>query len=75
MAVCISSPVRQQAGAPCLLLGQNARGLWVVRESAGRKGGLFLSREAALRFARLESMLAHFAVVDVADLLEFDYAG
>jgi hypothetical protein len=42
---------------------------------AGEKEGLFLSREAALRFARLESTLAHFAVVDVADLLEIDYAG
>jgi hypothetical protein len=75
MAVSISSPARQQAGGPCLLLGQNARGLWVVRKSAGRKGGLFLSRDAALRFARLESTLAHFALVDVADVLEFDYAG
>jgi hypothetical protein len=75
MAGTISSLARQQAGAPCLLLGQNARGLWVVQESAGRKGGLFLSREAALRFARLEGTRAHFAVVDVAHVLEFDYAG
>jgi hypothetical protein len=56
------------------LLGQNARGLWVIRESTGKKSGLFLSREAAMRFARLESPDEHFAVVDAPEGLEFDYA-
>jgi hypothetical protein len=56
------------------LLGQNARGLWVVRENTGKKAGLFVSREAALRFARLESSDEHFAIVHVNDGLEFDYA-
>jgi hypothetical protein len=56
------------------LLGQNAQGMWVIRESAGRKAGLFKTREAALRFARLESPNGHFAVVHVNDAMEFDYA-
>jgi hypothetical protein len=56
------------------LLGQNARGLWVVRENTGKKAGLFVSREAALRFAQLESSDKHFAIVHVNDGLEFDYA-
>jgi hypothetical protein len=56
------------------LLGQNARGMWVIRESTGAKAGVFVSREAAMRFARLESAEEHFAVVHVPDRMEFDYA-
>ena len=63
-----------RASKPYFLLGQNARGLWVIRENTGKRAGVFVSREAALRFARLESGDAHFAVVHVNDTLEFDYA-
>jgi hypothetical protein len=35
---------------------------------------VFLSREAAKRFARRESPHEHFAVVQVPDGLEFGYA-
>lgn len=56
------------------LLGQNARGAWVIRENTGKKAGVFASREAALRFARLESTNEHFAIVHVIGELEFDYA-
>jgi hypothetical protein len=48
--------------------------MWVVRESTGRRAGVFLSREAALRFARMESFDGHAAVVETNDGLEFDYA-
>ena len=63
-----------EASKSYFLLGQNLRGLWVIRENTGTKAGLFLSREAALRFARLESPNKHFAVVYLPDGLEFDYA-
>ena len=59
---------------PYFLIGQDARGKWVIRESTGKKAGLFVSREAALKFAHLESTDEHFAVVHVSDGLEFDYA-
>ena len=63
-----------RAGTSYFLLGQNARGLWVIRESTGKKAGLLVSREAALRFARLESPDEHFTVVSTNGELEFDYA-
>jgi hypothetical protein len=66
-------PLRH-ASKTYFLLGQNTRGMWVIRENTGHKAGVFLSREAALRFARLESADEHIAVVDVNDGLEFDYA-
>jgi hypothetical protein len=62
------------AGESYFLLGQNARGLWVIRASTGAKAGMFLSREAAMKFARFESGEPQFAVVHVPDGLEFDYA-
>ena len=65
---------RPDASRSYFLLGQNARGLWVIRESTGRSAGVFLSRDAALRFARLECPNEHVAVVPVTDVLEFDYA-
>jgi hypothetical protein len=64
-----------QASKSYFLLGQNVGGLWVIRENTGNKAGVFLSREAAMRFARLESPNEHFAVLHVPDGLEFDYAG
>jgi hypothetical protein len=63
-----------RASKSYFLLGQNAEGLWVIRESTGKKAGMFRSREAALRFARLESPDEQFAVVHVSDAMEFDDA-
>jgi hypothetical protein len=56
------------------LLGQNARGRWVIRDNTGTKAGLFLTREDALRFARLESADQQYEIVPLSDRLEFDYA-
>jgi len=56
------------------LLGQDAQGMWIIRENTGKKAGMFRSRKAALRFARLESPNGYFVVVHVNDTMEFDYA-
>ena len=37
---------------PAFFIGRNHSGFWVARDANGRSGGLFCSREAALRFAR-----------------------
>lgn len=36
---------------PAVFIGRNHRGFWVARDAGGKSGGLFWSREAALRFA------------------------
>lgn len=69
----VTAPRRSDL-AVCFMLGQNARGLWVIRERTGGKAGLFVSREAALRFARQESPEEEYSVVHVNGGLEFDYA-
>src|SRR5579872_3758650 len=40
---------------PLFYVGRNQDGIWVVREAEGCSGGIFLSRGAALRFARKQT--------------------
>lgn len=48
-------PILDTVGsAPCLVVGRDRAGHWLVREIHGLLGGIFISHEAALRFARQE---------------------
>ena len=38
-----------------LMVGQDCRGNWVVQDQSGERGGLFVSRDAALRYVRDEN--------------------
>jgi hypothetical protein len=57
---------------PVFMVGQNSRGNWVARDQKGVCGGLFVSREAALRFVRAENGHRQQAVVMVSGNLELD---
>lgn len=57
---------------PLFMLGQDLRGNWVVQEQKGTRGGLFVDREAALRFIRAEAGYKAQAVVMVSGILELD---
>jgi hypothetical protein len=54
------------------LIGRNCRGNWVVREQSGLRGGLFIDRTEALRFALFENGRRPQAVVMVPGVLELD---
>lgn len=41
--------------APDYLLGQDEEGHWIVRDARGLAGGVFVNRDAALRFASHET--------------------
>jgi hypothetical protein len=56
--------------SPLFRLGINAAGLWVICEATGRKGGLFRTRQAAIRYARNESVDGNFTIVHEPDGLE-----
>jgi hypothetical protein len=60
------------AAAPYFLLGLNSAGLWVVRETSGRRGGVFSTRKAAIKFAREESTGGNFTVLDQPQGLELE---
>jgi hypothetical protein len=46
--------IRRAAGNVQFLIGQNAQGHWILAEARRRYGGIFVSREAALKFATSE---------------------
>ncbi len=43
-----------QTRSPLFLIGRNHQGQWVVQDQGGIRGGLFVDREAALRYVRAE---------------------
>jgi hypothetical protein len=48
-------PIRSAAASRNLFVGADPDGRWIVRDDLGLIGGLFSDRDAALRFAALES--------------------
>jgi hypothetical protein len=54
------------------LIGQNSRGIWVVQDRRGLRGGLFVDRAEALRFAMFENGNRPQAVIMVAGVFELD---
>jgi len=63
---------RSQARSSTFLLGQNSRGHWVVQDQGHRCGGLFISRNEALKFALFENGNQPQAVIMVPGTLELD---
>jgi hypothetical protein len=58
--------------APYFLLGLDAAGHWVIRETTGRRAGLFRTRQAAIKHALDESANGNFTIVDQVEGLEFE---
>jgi len=56
-----------------LRIGQNSRAQWVVQDSGKRRGGLFINRHEALRFAFAEGADIEAAIIMVPGLLELDW--
>jgi hypothetical protein len=55
-----------------LLVGKDSHGNWVVRDQRGLCGGLFIGREAAIKYARSESRNRPDSVLAVSGILELD---
>jgi hypothetical protein len=53
------------------LVGQDHSGLWVVTETHGLYGGIFCSKDAALRFAKFETADRDGDCAVTAEPLEF----
>jgi len=64
-------PERHRSDAS-FLLGRNARGKWVIKETHGRMEGVFLNRKDALRFAFDESGLADPSVIITERVVEME---
>ena len=57
---------------PLFMIGQDDRGNWVAQDLNGICGGLFVNREAAMRYVRSENGHRPQAVVMVSGVLELD---
>jgi hypothetical protein len=63
------------SAASLFLLGQNSRGQWVAQDQSGRKGGLFVSQAAAMKFALFENGRRPELVVNMPGVLELSLSG
>ena len=55
-------------------IGKDSRGRWVVQDQRGLRGGLFVDRAQALKFAKFENGNRPQAVIMVPGILELDVA-
>ena len=69
-----SEPLAAALRSPALTIGQNSRGLWVVRDPGGMTGGIFLGRPDAMRFAAWEHGRPRTALL-ATDSIEFEIPG
>jgi hypothetical protein len=53
-------------------IGRNSRGNWVVQDQSGLRGGLFVDRAEAVKFAMFENGNRPQAVIMVPGILELD---
>jgi hypothetical protein len=63
------------ARAPVFRVGRDSQGHWVVQDQQGLRGGLFVDRAEALKFAMFENGNRPQAVIMVAGVLELDLSG
>jgi hypothetical protein len=59
---------------PIFMIGRDSRGNWVAQEQSGVRGGLFVDRAGALKFAKSENGNHPHAVVWVNGILELNVA-
>jgi hypothetical protein len=57
---------------PLFIVGQDRRGNWVVQDQERMAGGLFVTRDSALRYVRSENGQQPRAVVMVSGVFELD---
>jgi hypothetical protein len=65
-------PPSSSSNSLLFLIGKNSRGNWVVQDQKGLRGGLFVDRAEALKFAMFENGNRPQAVIMVPDVLELD---
>jgi hypothetical protein len=67
-------PPSSQSGSNSSIfyIGKDSHGHWVVRDQSGLRGGLFVDRAVALKYAMFENGRRPQAVVMVPGILELD---
>jgi hypothetical protein len=68
-------PSSSRSSSELFLIGKDSRGNWVVQDQRGLRGGLFVNRNEALKFALFENGNRPQAVIMVAGGLELNMSG
>ncbi|MGB6536550.1 MAG: hypothetical protein WBF58_11385 [Xanthobacteraceae bacterium] len=55
---------------PIFMIGRDSRGNWVAQEQSGARGGFFVDRGGAIKFAKSENGNRPHAIVWVRGILE-----
>jgi hypothetical protein len=66
---------RSSSHASLFRIGKDSHGHWVVQDQQGLRGGLFVDRAEALKFAMFENGNRPQAVIMVPGVLELDMVG
>ena len=67
------SPPEPDQRSVTFYLGRDSHGSWVAQDADHLRGGLFVSRAAALKFALFENGHQPEAVVSVPGVIELDF--
>jgi len=65
-------PSSSSSNSSLFLIGRDSHGHWVVQDPSGRRGGLFIDRAEAFKYAMFENGHRPQAVIMVPDVLELD---
>ena len=65
-------PLSSSSNSSLFLVGRDSHGHWVVQDQSHRRGGLFIDRAEALKYAMFENGHRPQAVIMVPDVLELD---
>jgi hypothetical protein len=66
---------RSSSHSSLFRIGKDSHGHWVVQDQQGLRGGLFVDRAEALKFAMFENGNRPQAVIMVPGVLELDMVG
>lgn len=58
---------------PTFYIGRDSRGRWIAQDADHLRGGLFVSRAAAMKFARDEAGDRPQAIVSLDHIIELDF--
>lgn len=70
-----AEPPSTRVDSSLFLIGQDAHGHWVARDQFGLRGGLFVNRAEAVKFARFESVDRAHRIMIVPEVLELTMSG
>jgi hypothetical protein len=70
-----SEPPSRDGSQSCFLVGKDNQGHWVVKDQKGLRGGIFVDRAQALKYAMHEIADRMQTVIMVPGILELDMSG